>query len=338
MPVSDAGAVDSGVVDAGRGDSGVDAGVIDAGPMCSPAQCGLGRTCRENHCVTASLSYVDAGTPRRHPVGPCASATGLTARSYRGFWQDDFRTSAGLPDDYFRVGEALPQINNEQQHYGPTQVRVDAEGLHLTARRVAPFVAADGKTYRYRSGEVHTANKANAFGRATGAYGRWEVCARLPTAQGSWPAIWLLRDAPGAVPGNTPWPPEIDVMEHVGNLNDVQTNVFWGVQPNQQMAEMRHTGVPAGGVTGFHLYAVEYDATTIDFFVDDVLIRSYTVAANIPSVPMYLILNLAVGGVLPSYRPPCDAPMGGVNMTCGDGVAAYDSGVEMVVRYVRRYE
>jgi hypothetical protein len=50
---------------------------------------------------------------------------------------------------------------------------------------------------------------------------------------------------------------------------------------------------------------------------------------------MFLLLNLAVGGVLPGYRPP---PTPGVNLACADGVAAYESGVEMVVTYARAYQ
>lgn len=333
-----------GAPDAGAGPGGGaaggglgDAGPPDAGSGCAPA-CAASQSCRAGVCLSTSITLFDGGVPAKRAVGPCEGGAAQTTRAYRTYWQDDFRQSAGLPDELFAVAANLPQINSEQQHYEPSQVTVAADGLHLRATRVAPFVAADGKTYRYRSGEVYSANKASALHQGFQTYGRWEVCAKLPTAQGSWPAVWLLKNSPGGVPGNNPWPPELDVMEHVGNLNEIQTNVFWGAQPNQQMAEARHPNVPVGGVAGFHLYAVEFDAAKIDYFVDGALIRSEATASRIPSEPMYLILNLAVGGVLPSYRPPCDAPTPGANLTCADGVGAYDAGVEMVVRYARAYQ
>jgi beta-glucanase (GH16 family) len=286
-----------------------------------------------------SITHVDNGSVARLELGPCDSiAPGtLTQRSYRYYWQDDFRSSDGLPDDHFTVAENNARINQEQQFYSPSQVTVDGEGLHLTARRVAPFVGPDGVTYSYRSGEVFTNANSTADGDAFQAYGRWEVCARLPAVQGSWPAIWLLQNAPGTAPGSGPWPPEIDIMEHVNGLSEIQTNVFWGSGASPMMAEGRHAGIPAGGVGALHVYAVEYDATSIDFFVDGTRIRSFTTSEHIPAVPMYLILNLAVGGVLPSWRSPCDRSGGGINMTCADGVGAYDGGVEMLVRYVRAY-
>ncbi|MBX7100217.1 MAG: glycoside hydrolase family 16 protein, partial [Myxococcaceae bacterium] len=339
------GGAGSGVSSSGGGTAGggagggslPDSGAPDAGNGCVPA-CAASQSCRAGVCLSSSLTLFDGGTPARRTVGPCEGASGLTTRSYRTYWQDDFRQSAGLPDDAFAVSSNLPQINNEQQHYEPSQVSVAADGLHLKAVRTAPFVAADGKTYTYRSGEVFSANKSSPLHQGFQAYGRWEVCAKLPTAQGAWPAIWLLKNSPGGAPGANPWPPELDVMEHVGNLSEIQTNVFWGAQPNQQMAEARHPNVPVGGVAGFHLYAVEFDAAKIDYFVDGALIRTEATAARIPAEPMYLILNLAVGGVLPSYRPPCDAPTPGANMKCADGVGAYATGVEMVVRYARAYQ
>lgn len=284
------------------------------------------------------MTFLQQASATQLATGRCGAAQAQTQRAYRSYWQDDFTRNPGLPDRYFAVGDRLNRINSEQQYYSPAGVRLDAAGLHLQAKRVAPFVAPDGVTYSYTSGQVYSANGGSTAAPSYQSYGRWEVCASLPTARGSWPAVWLLRNSPGAASGNALWPPELDIMEHVGDLAEVQTNLFWGESSAPGSAEARHPGVPAGGVGGLHLYAVEFDATTIDFFVDGTRIRRYQVGANIPAVPMFLILDLAVGGVLPAYRPPCDAPTPGANLTCADGVAAYDAGIEMLVTYVRAYQ
>jgi hypothetical protein len=288
--------------------------------------------------TTPWLTFFDQGSATQLATGPCAALAAQTDRPYRSFWQDDFTRAQRLPDPYFAVADQLRRINAEQEYYSPSGVELDSAGLHLQAKRVAPFVAADGVTYSYISGQVYTANEGSTAIPAYQSYGRWEVCASLPTAQGSWPGIWLLRNSPGAASGNALWPPEIDIMEHIGDLSEIQTNVWWGTGASPTSAEVRHPGVPADGVSGFHQYAVEYDASGIDYFVDGTLIRQYQVPENIPAVPMFLILGVAVGGMLPSYRPPCDAPTPGVDLTCADGVAAYDDGVEMVVKYARAYQ
>jgi hypothetical protein len=343
-----------GAAGACSGTSGTDASPVDDGARAAPAPGPTatnpdgpgpetsgtqGADAGTDAGVETWIKHFDNGSPAPLHVGACdnGAASVLTTRPYQRYWEDDFTRSAGLPDAYFKVSNNLHRINQEQQHYEPSQVTVDTEGLHLVAKRVAPFVAQDGVTYSYRSGEVYTNGGGDARDVAHQRYGRWEVCATLPTAQGSWPAIWLLRDEPSSPPGQVAWPPEIDIMEHVGGLSEIQTNVFWGSSAQPQSAEMRHAGVPAGGVATPHLYAVEFDANSIDYFVDGTRIRQYSVPANIPSVAMYLVLDLAVGGVLPSYRSPCDQPNAGTRMNCGDGVAAYDTGVEMRISYARMY-
>ncbi|HUS63851.1 MAG TPA: hypothetical protein VMZ28_04870, partial [Kofleriaceae bacterium] len=153
----------------------------DAPPACPPTGCDAvdgspaGQT--DGAPGATSITHVEVDTPDRLPTGDCG-APGATDRSYTRYWQDDFTRSAGLPDAYFAVATEPYRINQEQQLYVTGGLLVDDEGLHLTARRVAPIVAGDGLTYHYTSGEVFTANRADEHGAGFGAYGRWEVCAR----------------------------------------------------------------------------------------------------------------------------------------------------------------
>jgi beta-glucanase (GH16 family) len=49
----------------------------------------------------------------------------------------------------------------------------------------------------------------------------------------------------------------------------------------------------------WHVFAVDWEPNAITWYVDGQERARYTDAANIPNKPMYLLLNLAVGGSWP---------------------------------------
>jgi beta-glucanase (GH16 family) len=76
-----------------------------------------------------------------------------------------------------------------------------------------------------------TSASINTLGKQEFLYGRIEVSAKIPSALGSWPAIWML----GTNHSEVGWPAcgEIDIMEHVGydpNLDPCQ-HPYPGLQP-----------------------------------------------------------------------------------------------------------
>ena len=141
-------------------------------------------------------------------------------------------------------------------------------------------------------------------------YGRLEVRAKLPTACGAWPAIWLLGQ-------DMPWPScgEIDVMEfyRIKGVPHIMANAAWGNdQPynavwNSKATPFSHfTEKDPGWATQFHTWRMDWTEEAIRIYLDDELLNdiplSQTVNGSIgqhlnPFMrPQYLLLNLALGG------------------------------------------
>lgn len=164
--------------------------------------------------------------------------------------------------------------NNEQQYYHPSAVSVSGGRMVITS------------TNQPNHGWPYTSGLVDTRGKLAQTYGRWEIRAKMPRTQGLWPAIWLLPDS-GA------WPPEIDIMELLGqDPFKVYMSNHWGVWPQHSWKTSSFAGPDFSN--GFHTFACEWYPGRIDFFVDGVMKARHTDA--VPQVPMYLIMNTAVGG------------------------------------------
>ena len=174
-----------------------------------------------------------------------------------------------------------PQIiNSELQFYDPDRPRVSGGTLKLTADRTHA-TDQNGYEYDYTSGAI------SSHGKFSFTFGVAEMRARLPAGQGLWPAFWTMPQGGG-------WPPEIDIMENIGDPGRVHFNLHF--------AGGGHMGAPSFSgldTREWHTYTVDWRTDRIDWYVDGVLRASYTNAANVPQQAMYLLLNLAVGGSWP---------------------------------------
>jgi len=156
-------------------------------------------------------------------------------------------------------------------------------------------------TARLEGEDSITSASINTFGHKDFLYGRIEVRAQIPSALGTWPAIWML----GTNKSELGWPAcgEIDIMEHVGydpdrihaNIHTKAYNHTIGTNKGKQIEV-------ADPWSDFHIYAVEWFADHMDFFMDDSLYFSFEndKAMNKDTWPFdkphYLLLNLAYGG------------------------------------------
>jgi beta-glucanase (GH16 family) len=217
--------------------------------------------------------------------------------TYTLVWSDEFDAD-GLPDPDlwgYDVGDGCPNLcgwgNDELQYYTETRLenaRVEGGSLLIEARK-EPFGSRE-----------YTSARLVTKGKGDWRYGKIEIRAQLPSGVGTWPAIWMLSS--GNSYGAWPASGEIDIMEHVGFAPD---SVFAAVHTaayNHMLGTQRtgRTAVP-DAERAFHVYAMEWTETRIDFYIDDVRFHSFLKEGPSYEVwpfdqPFHLILNIAVGG------------------------------------------
>lgn len=256
------------------------------------------------------FSLVLVGNPTNPPMQPAiANPTGLQPSVGTSGWtlvfNDEF-TDAAL-SALWNVGFWFNYtINNELQAYRPENVRTGTGTLNLLAEKRATTTTW-GEAMGYASGAVTTRGKfAFTFGVA-------EARLRVPRGRGFYPQFWLL-------PSNKRSPPEIDVLQVVGNDPGVaRFNYNWmdenGIPHAQPM-----TAAKGDLSTAYHTYSVQWLPDSVTYYVDGAVVGSYQ-GEFVLRDPAYLLLNLAVGGDVPG------AP---------DGATTFPQGLE--IDYVRVWQ
>jgi Glycosyl hydrolases family 16 len=121
-------------------------------------------------------------------------------------------------------------------------------------------------------------------------YGVFEIRARMPGGKGLWPAFWLL-------PVNGDWPPEIDVLEILGDKSNTLYCSWHSNVGGQHTADTKIIDVPDTSA-GFHTYSLEWTREVINWYFDEVQVASHPTPQDFHQ-PMYMLVNLAVGGHWP---------------------------------------
>ena len=169
--------------------------------------------------------------------------------------------------------EASP--NHELQIYKPAQVRLQGNQISMTAEE------QDGKYY---SGKV-----VSAFSFRYGT-----LTFRISTMDnpGLFPAVWMLPAAGGTFP-------EVDILEMIGKNPDELFGVLHypmenGAGKNYKTHYFMYPYPFPDSLPEYYTLTFEWQEDSLTWYVGDQKVQ--TMIRNIPNEPMYLLVNLAVGG------------------------------------------
>jgi beta-glucanase (GH16 family) len=253
-------------------------------------------------------ALVGANLMQAAPAAAAVAATGAEARAFlpetpytlRETFSDEFDTlslwdghTGTWATQFYYDGIANRTLtsNGELQMYvdpgftgsgsrplGLDPFEINDGVLDIVATIVPDQISRRMWDYRYASGLITT---RRSFSQT---YGYFEVRAKLPEGKGLWPAFWLLPQGGG-------WPPEIDVLEQLGREPAI---VYVGVHSNAYNDQTMR--VDLGETTeNFHAYGMLWDPEHITWFIDGRQVRQIATPNDMHD-PMYMLVNLAIGG------------------------------------------
>jgi beta-glucanase (GH16 family) len=240
------------------------------------------------YVIAGGLAILLAGAASPMPPETAPAAWRITFDDEFTTWNQSHWTTT-FADGSRHLGQDESEIYVDPGYTGDTNqpLRLDPfsikdGALTIRADRVSPEIAAHLEGRKYTSGLSTT---RYSFQRL---YGYFEIRARMPAGMGLWPAFWLLA-SDGA------WPPEISVVEVDGDYPDqLATTVHWVGANNPHESQGFTTKVPDTS-RDFHRYRAFWTANYIAWYFHGQRIAFVPTPPGMRK-PMYLLINLAVGG------------------------------------------
>ena len=206
----------------------------------------------------------------------------MAQNDWKLVWSDEFNTDGLLDSKVWNYEEGFKR-NHEAQWYQKANAYCKDGNLVIVARKEKKARRNPGfrenssrwpeniEKIHYTSASVNTAEKKEFL------YGRVEVRAKIPTAGGSWPAIWLLGRG-------MDWPSngEIDMMEYYRRqgVPHILANACWGTDKpwtakwNSKAIPFTHfTDRDAQWADKFHVWRMDWDEQSIRLYLDDELLN-----------------------------------------------------------------
>ncbi|OUS26406.1 glycosyl hydrolase family 16 [Thalassotalea sp. 42_200_T64] len=205
-------------------------------------------------------------------------------------WNDEF------DGDKIDSGKWFHEINCDGGGNQEQQCYTDSAENSFVADGILNIVA---KPADVDSALPYTSARLSTKGLGDWKYGRFEMRAKLPFGQGTWPAFWMLPT--DEVYGGWPKSGEIDIVEAVNlkTINDegvteahVFGTLYYGEDwPNQSKSGKEYL-LPDGAnpADDFHTYAIEWQKGEIRWYVD-----GYLYETQMASTVRYNSKDQAVG-------------------------------------------
>ncbi len=244
-----------------------------------------------------SDAFVDPDTyltPKPEDVKAKGFTYDYDSLEYQLVWSDEFDYE-GVPDEtkwgYDTGGSGWG--NNELQYY--------TAGDNVTVKDGYLTIEARKETMGTKE---YTSTRLVSRGKGDWLYGKIEVCAKLPTGKGTWPAIWMLPT--DWKYGDWPASGEIDIMEHVGYDQDKIHGTVHTASYNHSINTQKGKSVKVEGVSEeFHVYTLEWLPDKILISVDGeeyfnfepTKYKENPTSSEWPfDQRMHLLINFAIGG------------------------------------------
>lgn len=273
--------------------------------------------------ILAVMVLVGLYTLKDKPLVSLETAT--TSSSVKPLFSDEFNGQILDQDKWVtcynnyskQYGGCSNYGNWEQEWYVPSQVKVSEGYLTLTAQKQKAIgfnQLGYTQDYSYISGMISSGSLNKTDKAKWGhTYGYYESRILSPYGQGVWPAFWLI-------PTDGSWPPEIDIMEVVGSKpNEIINTYFWKKADGSPAKDTQNYVHSDNLSNAWHTYGVDWQQDRIVWYFDGKPIRTVS-SSTIPKKNMHIVLNLAIGGMLP----------GNPDNTTSDSLS-------MLVDYVRVY-
>ncbi len=225
-----------------------------------------------------------------------AAQTGVELEDYDLVFSDEFNGDTINSTKWVTAQQWGPDlvINDEQQYYIDTQSNADfgynpfsfdGESLIISAIETPENLSAVANAQPYLSGVLSTAGNFDLT------YGYIEARMDLPEGTGLWPAFWMLSTEFEALK------PQLFIVEGNGAKPE---SVFHNYNYHDEQGNLRSPGqwevTQESFAEGFHTFGLSWSAEELLFYIDGIP-RYRIIGENVSQQAMYLIVNLAVGGV-----------------------------------------
>lgn len=192
----------------------------------------------------------------------CRSSRKVSSARWKLVWQENFNQKRGFDT---HVWSKIPRGRSDwNKKMTDLDSCFDMRKGNLILRGIVNQDLS-GDSLPYLTGGVYTCGK-KLFSE-----GRIEVCAKLNTARGAWPAIWMLPEDGEWVQGG-----EIDIMERLNYDHFVYQTVHSDYTEYQGIKDN-----PAASSTGpikpddYNVFAVEIYGDSLSFYVNDIHTFTY---------------------------------------------------------------
>lgn len=274
------------------------------------------------HSATTTRAFTVSNAVVVVPPPPPSTAKCAVKAGFTQTYCDNFDTidlTKYMTSFYF--GDRTLSSNGEREYYvdptykgscatapGTNPFSVTSGVLQIQARPATAAESACFWGYNYVSGLLTTE------GHFSQVYGYFEIRMQTPDGQGTWPAFWLLPD-------DKSWPPEEDVTEQSGGTEagstvDRSTWTHYGSIGTGSCGNW--VQLPFNTNTGMHTYGLDWESDLTTWYVDGVQIGQCPTIKE-ATKPMYMLINLAIGG---NWFGTTNLPTAPVNLLV-DYVAAY---------------